>query len=70
MGHGHESTCTQCVLNEPQIIVCNNKTYTFDFVYDTYARQDELYDSAINRLVEGFLKGHNATVLAYGQVKY
>lgn len=61
--------CTTVTPNEPQIILGADKAFTFDYVYDTIAQQAEVYNSAVDRLVEGSLKGYNATVLAYGQVK-
>ena len=39
-----------------------------DFVFDQLAKQEEIYDGCIKRLVEGTFEGYNATVLAYGQV--
>lgn len=63
--------CRRCVTvtaNEPQITHITNKSFTFDYVYDTFAEQADVYNSAVDRLVEASLKGFNATVLAYGQV--
>ncbi len=60
--------CTTVTPNEPQIILGADKAFTFDYVYDTFVPQAEIYNSAVDRLVEGSLKGYNATVLAYGQV--
>ncbi|XP_037037974.1 kinesin-like protein KIF21B isoform X3 [Bradysia coprophila] len=59
--------CTTVTPNEPQIILGADKAFTFDFVFDTFIQQAEIYNSAVDRLVEGSLKGYNATVLAYGQ---
>lgn len=61
--------CTTVTPNEPQIILGADKAFTFDYVYDTFVQQAEVYNSAVDRLVEGSLKGYNATVLAYGQVE-
>lgn len=60
--------CTTVTPNEPQIILGADKAFTFDYVYDTFVQQAEIYNSSVERLVDGSLKGYNATVLAYGQV--
>lgn len=62
--------CTTVTPDEPQIILGADKAFTFDYVYDTFIQQAEIYNSSVDRLVEGSLKGYNATVLAYGQVKF
>ncbi|KAM7362467.1 kinesin-like protein 31E isoform 1-T4 [Cochliomyia hominivorax] len=59
--------CTNVLPNEPQIILGIDKAFTYDFVYDTQASQLEIYNGCVSRLVEGALRGLNATVLAYGQ---
>lgn len=60
--------CTQVTPGEPQIILGADKAFTFDYVYDVSSLQSEIYGSCVERLVDGALKGYNATVLAYGQV--
>ena len=45
-----------------------DKTFTFDFVFDTPTAQPIIYDKCVRQLVEGTFDGYNATVLAYGQV--
>lgn len=62
--------CTTVTPDEPQIILGADKAFTFDYVFDTFKQQAEIYNSSVGRLVEGSLKGYNATVLAYGQVKF
>ncbi|XP_065358504.1 kinesin-like protein KIF21A [Calliphora vicina] len=59
--------CTSVLHNEPQIILGLDKAFTYDFVYDTKSKQEDVYDGCVLRLVEGALRGLNATVLAYGQ---
>ena len=54
---------------EPQVIIGADKAFTFDFVFDMSSLQSQLYDECVEGLVLGALKGYNATVLAYGQVK-
>lgn len=60
--------CTQVTPNEPQIILGTDKAFTYDFVFDVNSMQSEIYQECVERLVDGAMKGYNATVLAYGQV--
>lgn len=60
--------CTQVTPNEPQIVLGADKAFTYDFVFDVDSTQSEIYQKCVERLVEGAMKGYNATVLAYGQV--
>ncbi|XP_052009672.1 kinesin-like protein KIF3B [Xyrauchen texanus] len=43
------------------------KTFTFDAVYDTRSKQNELYDYACKPLIDSVLLGFNGTIFAYGQ---
>lgn len=60
--------CTFVTPGEPQIVLGDDKAFTFDYVFDIDSFQAEVYSSCVERLVDGALKGYNATVLAYGQV--
>lgn len=61
----------QCCLNfvpsEPQVIVGNDKAFTFDYVFDPTTEQEEVFNTAVSPLLSGLFKGYHATVLAYGQ---
>lgn len=59
--------CTFKTPGEPQAWIGTNKAFTYDFVYDTAATQEEVYDDTVRPLIEGCFDGFNATVLAYGQ---
>ncbi|XP_055382078.1 kinesin-like protein KIF21A isoform X2 [Condylostylus longicornis] len=59
--------CTTVTPGEPHVVLGTDKAFTFDFVFDVNSSQVEIYEKCIDRLVEGALKGYNATVLAYGQ---
>lgn len=61
--------CTQVTPNEPQIILGADKAFTYDYVFDVSSSQAEIYNDCVERLVDGAMKGYNATVLAYGQVR-
>ncbi|XP_065144587.1 kinesin family member 3Cb [Paramisgurnus dabryanus] len=43
------------------------KAFTFDAVYDTNSKQDELYNYACKPLIDSVLLGFNGTIFAYGQ---
>ncbi|XP_018374136.1 PREDICTED: kinesin-like protein KIF21A isoform X2 [Trachymyrmex cornetzi] len=59
--------CTQVPQGEPQVFLGPDKAFTYDYVFDTQVNQNAIYETCVNRLVEGALDGYNATVLAYGQ---
>ncbi|GIX84272.1 kinesin-like protein KIF21A [Caerostris extrusa] len=59
--------CTKTIPNEPQIWIGNDKSYTFDKVFDMPTCQDEIFEYCVKDLVDGCFDGYNATVLAYGQ---
>ncbi|KAF6090711.1 kinesin family member 4A [Phyllostomus discolor] len=60
-------TCLSFVPGEPQVVVGNDKSFTYDFVFDPSAEQEEVFNTAVAPLIKGIFKGYNATVLAYGQ---
>ncbi|XP_028671939.1 kinesin family member 4 [Erpetoichthys calabaricus] len=60
-------SCLTFVPGEPQVIVGNNKPFTYDYVYDPMTEQEEVFNTSVVPLLTGLFKGYNATVLAYGQ---
>ncbi|NXP19664.1 KIF4 protein, partial [Scytalopus superciliaris] len=50
-----------------QVVVGKDKSFTYDYVFDPSAEQEEVFHTAVAPLVRGIFKGYNATVLAYGQ---
>lgn len=60
--------CTNVIPGEPQVTLGSDKSFTFDYVFDTHETQQTLYDKCASSLVTGALQGYNATILAYGQV--
>ncbi|KAG7391225.1 hypothetical protein PHYPSEUDO_005586 [Phytophthora pseudosyringae] len=50
-----------------QLIVGRDRAFTFDNVLGVTSSQTETYRLCVAPLVQGFLDGYNATVLAYGQ---
>ncbi|XP_072302654.1 kinesin family member 4 [Eucyclogobius newberryi] len=59
--------CLTFVPGEHQIIVGTEKAFTYDYVFDPTAEQEEVFKSAVSSLLSGLFKGYHATVLAYGQ---
>uniref|UniRef100_A0A8D0L229 Kinesin family member 4A n=1 Tax=Sphenodon punctatus TaxID=8508 RepID=A0A8D0L229_SPHPU len=59
--------CLSFVPGEPQVIVGNDKSFTYDFAFDPAAEQEEVFNTCVAPLIKGIFKGYNATVLAYGQ---
>ncbi|CAD5227302.1 unnamed protein product [Bursaphelenchus xylophilus] len=59
--------CTMVSMTDPQIFMGNDKSFTYDFVFDRNSTQEQVYQACIRDLVEGVFKGYNATILAYGQ---
>lgn len=60
--------CTSVTPGEPQVLLGKDKAFTYDFVFDLDAWQEQVYCTCVSKLVEGCFEGYNATVLAYGQV--
>ncbi|XP_022162800.1 kinesin-like protein KIF21A [Myzus persicae] len=59
--------CTNVTPGEPQVTLGSDKSFTYDFVFDTHENQQTVYENCASSLVAGALQGYNATVLAYGQ---
>lgn len=59
--------CTSVTPGEPQILLGKDKAFTYDFVFDIEAHQQQIYGSCVHKLIEGCFEGYNATVFAYGQ---
>nr|XP_033800607.1 chromosome-associated kinesin KIF4A isoform X2 [Geotrypetes seraphini]XP_033800608.1 chromosome-associated kinesin KIF4A isoform X2 [Geotrypetes seraphini] len=59
--------CLTFVAGEPQVVVANEKSFTYDYVFDPSTEQEEVFNTAVLPLIKGIFKGYNATVLAYGQ---
>ncbi|XP_067654279.1 kinesin-like protein KIF21A isoform X2 [Haliotis asinina] len=59
--------CTTVPSNEPQVLLGNDKSFTFDHVYDMDTVQETIYNTCVRHLIDGCFDGYNATVFAYGQ---
>ncbi|KAG7481121.1 hypothetical protein MATL_G00063450 [Megalops atlanticus] len=65
--HQHD-VCVRLVPGHPrQVLLGNDRAFTFDFAFGPTAQQDEVYNSCIKPLVTSLLEGYNVTVFAYGQ---
>ncbi|XP_035660435.1 kinesin-like protein KIF21A isoform X5 [Branchiostoma floridae] len=60
-------TCTHVPPGEAMVTLGKDKSFTYDYVFDTNSQQERIYESCIQPLIEGCFEGYNATVLAYGQ---
>lgn len=59
--------CIRCVPGNAQVVIGDDKAFTYDYVFGSSSKQEDLYHETVIPLLEGFFKGYNATVLAYGQ---
>ncbi|XP_033098919.1 chromosome-associated kinesin KIF4-like [Anneissia japonica] len=59
--------CLRFISTHQQVVLGNNKAFTYDFVFSKDTEQEVVYTKAVKPLVDGIFKGYNATVLAYGQ---
>ncbi|KAF0716843.1 Aste57867_2638 [Aphanomyces stellatus] len=50
-----------------QLVVGKDRPFTFDVIHTAETSQGTMYTSSVTALIEGFMEGYNATVLAYGQ---
>ncbi|CAN9501651.1 unnamed protein product [Ophioblennius macclurei] len=60
-------SCLTFVPGEPQVVVGTEKAFTYDYVFEPTAEQEEVFSTAVSPLLNGLFKGYHATVLAYGQ---
>lgn len=55
----------ECLLHQ---VFAGASSFTYDHVFGSGGRrEDVLYESCVQPLVDGLFKGYNATVFAYGQ---
>jgi kinesin family protein 4/21/27 len=62
-----KTDCIRKISGENQVIVGNDKCFSFDHVFEQLSSQIEIFNTAVLPLLTHFYKGNNATVLAYGQ---
>lgn len=59
--------CIDVVPGRPQVVIGNNKAFTYDHVFDSSSTQENIFIQTVEPLLDGLFSGYNATVLAYGQ---
>ena len=63
--------CSECLMALPeeptQVVMGQNRSFTFDHVFATSASQEEIYQNQVSSLVDKFLDGYHVTIMAYGQ---
>ncbi len=45
--------CTSVLDDSPQIVLGKDKSFTYDYVFDTGSQQDEIYGNVASELIEG-----------------
>lgn len=45
--------CTRVTPNEPQVWLGTDKAFTFDHVFDTQTKQEEVYENCVRKLIDG-----------------
>ena len=51
------TTCLQFIPGEPQVILGNDRAFTFDYVFSPTTSQEEVYDKSVASLVKAIFKG-------------
>ncbi|XP_030592803.1 kinesin-like protein KIF27 [Archocentrus centrarchus] len=59
--------CVRVVPQTAQVMLGEDRLFSFDHAFGASASQDEVYESCVHRLVESLVDGDNATVFCYGQ---
>lgn len=64
------SGCSECInaTENHRIFAAPDKFFAFDFALGTDTNQSTIFNDTVLPVLENFLSGYNATVLAYGQV--
>lgn len=63
----HHKVCVRVVPGTAQVMLGEDRLFSFDYAFGPSASQDEVYESSVHRLVESLVDGDNATVFCYGQ---
>ncbi|CAH8625593.1 unnamed protein product [Dicrocoelium dendriticum] len=61
------SSCLSYPSDSRQIMIGQDKLFSFDYVFDETTHQETLYTQIARPMVDTVLQGYNATLLAYGQ---
>jgi len=47
--------CTSVTPGEPQVVLGQDKAFTFDYVYDMDTGQQQVYSTCASKLIDGFV---------------
>lgn len=47
--------CTSVTPGEPQVTLGNDRSFTYDYMYDMAAKQDDVYNTCVAPLVLGLV---------------
>lgn len=64
---GGEQLCVKVVPGSNQLVVGKDRAFTFDHVFTSKSKQEDVYNTCVRPLVTNIFEGYNATVFAYGQ---
>ena len=53
--------CTSVTPGEPQLVIGQDKAFTFDYVFDMDTGQQQVYSACASKLIDGFV----STLLAF-----
>lgn len=53
--------CTTVTPGEPQVTLGNDKSFTYNYVFDTDSCQDAVYETCVASLVDSSLEGYELT---------
>ena len=63
----HPHVCFNQVPEDSSVLAGTEKTFCFDSVFGPASTQGSVYKAVVAPLLQRFLGGYNATVMAYGQ---
>jgi len=47
--------CTSVTPGEPQVVIGQDKAFTFDYVFDIDTGQQQIYSTCASKLIDGFV---------------
>ena len=57
--------CLQFIKGAQQVILGNNKAFTYDFVFSPASPQSDVYDNSVKQLVNGIFKGTHLVTTSF-----
>lgn len=59
--------CVRILPGSNQLVIGNDKSFTFDNIFDINSSQIEIFNNCVLNLIDSCFKGYNSTIFAYGQ---